>query len=347
MKLQIRWTRGSDTGTAPARDASLGGLFVETDTPLEEGTLLSIEIVDGDDKVVMDARVISVRAKAEGESAPAGMGVRFLDLPDEAAGTLRRILARKMPREATVLGIGLPAAEPPPERGETIHGVGAVTREPTTPGIAPPKEILEEAKEKREAEKTLAEPAAVIKPVERESERKVEAAPPKPEARRVEVAPSRVEVAPAHDEEPAPASAKPAPRKPPPPPKPPPPRSSGSNFIRWLFVLLMAGAAFAAYVFRDEIAKLAAPEQTPTPSATPSVPPSAPPSATSIAENDVAVAPVVEDAAIAVAPDASVAREAGVKDAGVDAAHKDAGPHDAGHRDAAAHRPVEGGAPRP
>ncbi len=384
-KLEIRWTHGKDSATAPARDPSLGGLFIETDRPLEDGTLLSIEIADGDDKIVMDARVIMVRAKAEGVDAPAGMGVRFLDLPEETIGTLRRILARRLPREETVLGVGAPA-EPPPVRGGTIHGIGAVTREATTPGVAPPAELLpprdeKKDEEKRESQKTLAEPAAVMKAAESrprhdepapsspkpppsspkpppappssrpkpepppkpaESARRVEVAPssPKPaeSVRRVEVAPSarRIEVA-ARDEEPAPASAKPAPRMPPPPPRAAKP-ASGSNAVRWLFVVLMAGAAFAAYAFREEIGKLATPEPTATVPPTASAPPRPP-----ALENDATATTIAEDATAAATP-VDAAAESGAKDAGVDAAHKDAGPRDAGHREAGAHRPAEAGA---
>src|SRR5256885_14136841 len=115
--LEILWERadGGEKKAAKARDASLGGLFIETDKPLEDGALLSVEIVEGDDKVVLEARVLT--------SQPDGMSVRFIDLPDDVAPTLRRILAKKMPREATVLG-GMEAPAPLPERGETIHGVG-------------------------------------------------------------------------------------------------------------------------------------------------------------------------------------------------------------------------------
>ena len=95
---------GGDAGEGPARDASLGGLFVETASPIETGTLLALEVVAGDTKITIDARVVSTRKVAEGPNAPAGMAVRFLELPDEVQGELRRILAASVPREKTVLG---------------------------------------------------------------------------------------------------------------------------------------------------------------------------------------------------------------------------------------------------
>src|SRR5579864_5685367 len=118
-KLEVHYERAGmgERKTARARDTSLGGLFLETDEPFEEGVLLHLEIVDGADRVTLDARVLSARTKAEGPDAPAGMAVRFLDLPEEAGGTLRRILARRMPRERTVLGIGIAPPPTPPEYG--------------------------------------------------------------------------------------------------------------------------------------------------------------------------------------------------------------------------------------
>src|SRR5260221_5553551 len=158
--LEILWERadGGEKKAAKGRDASLGGLFIETDKPLEEGALLSVEIADGEEKIVLEARVLT--------SQPDGMAVRFIDLPEEGARTLRRILAKKMPREATVLG-GMEAPAPLPDRGETIHGVGGATRDGTTPGIAPPAEMIAaaiaEQEKKKEANKTLAEPVAALK----------------------------------------------------------------------------------------------------------------------------------------------------------------------------------------
>jgi hypothetical protein len=323
--IDVQWERaeGGERKAAVARDASLGGLFIETDKPLEEGALLSVEIADGGDKVVLEARVLTSQAD--------GMAVRFIDLPEDVAGTLRRILARKLPRENTVMGIGMEPPTPPPSHGETIPGVTATNREATVPGIAPPPEMikaaLEEQAKKKEAEKTIVEQAVTLKKDVPE-----ELEPPK--------------------EEPAPVSAKPV--SPPPPPsskkpeKPPPPKpktpplteSSGeipappgtqSNAVRWFFVLLLAGGAVAAYVYREEIGKLVA-EQA-APSATPVA--STPPPPVSPPEAAAPEASTDDASALAMGLDAKDASaDATVKDAGVDAASRDAGPRDAGPRDA-------------
>src|SRR4051812_38653939 len=98
-------TSGISTG-AVARDATLGGLFIETAQPLPSGALLTLEITAGQTKVVLDGRVISRRVKREGRDRPAGMAVSFLDLPESAVAPLQSILAQHRAPERTRLGVG-------------------------------------------------------------------------------------------------------------------------------------------------------------------------------------------------------------------------------------------------
>ena len=102
----------SGRAAATAWDASLGGMFLETDAPLPEGSLISLEIVTADAKVSVDARVLWTRPVNEGAEEPAGMNVRFIDLPDDVSVALQRALQAGL-QERTVLGIGVaPDAEP-------------------------------------------------------------------------------------------------------------------------------------------------------------------------------------------------------------------------------------------
>ena len=81
---------------------SLGGLFVKTETPLSRGekTSLRIFLPDNEKNLEVTGEVVWTRAEeevtAEG-NLPAGMGIRFLDLPKEARkriiGTLTRALS--------------------------------------------------------------------------------------------------------------------------------------------------------------------------------------------------------------------------------------------------------------
>lgn len=114
--------------TVPGSDLSLGGVFIETAAALPIGALLSLEIESGTTKVSLDARILSRRA-ADEPGRPAGVAVTFIDLPNDAAASLHHILAARMPRKGTMLGLGeaeddiatyesarkLPAAPPSPE----------------------------------------------------------------------------------------------------------------------------------------------------------------------------------------------------------------------------------------
>jgi hypothetical protein len=108
-KLEIEYERasGGDRAKAPIRDASLGGLFIETEIPFENGTLVTLELSSpSGSKVIVDARVISVQVSDHGPERPAGMAVRFLDLPDGAASTLGPMFQASRPPARTFLGVG-------------------------------------------------------------------------------------------------------------------------------------------------------------------------------------------------------------------------------------------------
>lgn len=107
-KLLVNYepANGGPRSTAVARDAALGGLFIETKIPLPIGALLSVELSSPSSSVTLEARVFSSRAKDEGKDKPAGMGVTFLDLPAGALGKLTSILQHHRPPARTRLGVG-------------------------------------------------------------------------------------------------------------------------------------------------------------------------------------------------------------------------------------------------
>jgi hypothetical protein len=88
------------------RDAALGGLFIETKVPLPIGTLLSVELSSPTTTVTLDGRVFSSRTASEGVDKPAGMGVRFLDLPQGMLAKLQSILDHHRPPSRTRIGVG-------------------------------------------------------------------------------------------------------------------------------------------------------------------------------------------------------------------------------------------------
>lgn len=97
---------GGAPTSAVARDVALGGLFIETTEPLAVGALLSVELKSPTAAVTLEARVFSTRTRPEGPDAPAGMAVRFLDLPAGVVEKLQAILDHHRPPARTRLGIG-------------------------------------------------------------------------------------------------------------------------------------------------------------------------------------------------------------------------------------------------
>jgi hypothetical protein len=110
-RLLVSYEAANDAGShgptsAVARDAALGGLFIETKTPLAVGSLLSVELSAPNSTATLEARVFSTRAKEDGPTKPAGMAVRFLDLPSGMLGKLQSILDHHRPPAHTRLGVG-------------------------------------------------------------------------------------------------------------------------------------------------------------------------------------------------------------------------------------------------
>jgi hypothetical protein len=139
-------TAGGEHLKANVLNLSTGGLFVPTSTPLAAGKRFSLRIRVGGGPVPWWtglARVMWVRESPTGDG-PAGMGVKILDLEDDAApGIIARVVDEHLkaqpavvPRERTVLGVGPPSSErptlvdagelgPAPARERTVLGVGA------------------------------------------------------------------------------------------------------------------------------------------------------------------------------------------------------------------------------
>lgn len=84
--IEIYFAGEDATGVAHTRDISLGGLYMNTQSALSEGALIKLRIPFPNGQVVADARVIY--------SNPGhGVGVRFVDLPEET----RALLSRELP----------------------------------------------------------------------------------------------------------------------------------------------------------------------------------------------------------------------------------------------------------
>jgi uncharacterized protein (TIGR02266 family) len=127
-------------------DLGAGGVFIRTAVPMAVGKRISLEI-----QVIGEAapwaalgRVVWVRQKGEGDKAPPGMAVKFIDADDTVIAGIERLVET---RERTEPGVGKskppPAVAPvvivAPERERTLMGVGLSPDEPAA-RLPPPRE---------------------------------------------------------------------------------------------------------------------------------------------------------------------------------------------------------------
>ena len=85
-EISFRVPRFENFVTEYSANISATGIFVRTQEPLDPGTDLSLEFKVADDwKLIRGrGRVIWVRSKDEGPDAPAGMGIRFLEMDPQS-----------------------------------------------------------------------------------------------------------------------------------------------------------------------------------------------------------------------------------------------------------------------
>ena len=118
IRVSYEATNGTRESTM-ASELSLGGVFVETKLKSPKvGSLVALEIESGSTKVAIDGRVLAHK--------PTGFSVGFIDLPNDVASSLHFILATKMPRRGTQLGLG-----------EAEEGIAKYVSEPRLPAAAP------------------------------------------------------------------------------------------------------------------------------------------------------------------------------------------------------------------
>jgi uncharacterized protein (TIGR02266 family) len=148
----VRVTYESATGgsvEADGLDLGVGGVFVRTAAPLPVGKRIGLEIHVIGEPGPWSAlgRVVWTRAKGEGDAAPPGMAVKFIDVDDTVVAAIERLVET---RESTEPGVGKASSPPPttapadgptPERERTLTGVGVAPEEPVpAPPPPPPRE---------------------------------------------------------------------------------------------------------------------------------------------------------------------------------------------------------------
>lgn len=79
-----------------AADLSLGGMFIRTDEPKPEGSLLYFQFTTEDKGPLIEglARVVRVIEK-DGEQ-PAGMGLEFVNMEESSLGVIQRVVDERL-----------------------------------------------------------------------------------------------------------------------------------------------------------------------------------------------------------------------------------------------------------
>lgn len=102
LKLRYKSASVDEFAERESGDLSLGGIFIKSEEPLEIGTLLKFEVQLADETSIIAGvgRVVWNRGEeASSESAPTGMGIKFVKM-DEASRTLLEELIERRGAEA-------------------------------------------------------------------------------------------------------------------------------------------------------------------------------------------------------------------------------------------------------
>lgn len=84
--VDLHFNGDDATGVASTKDISPGGLYMNTQTVLPEGSILTLRLPFGEHHVVVNAEVVY-------SSPGQGVGVRFRDLTEQDRLTIERELA--------------------------------------------------------------------------------------------------------------------------------------------------------------------------------------------------------------------------------------------------------------
>ncbi len=139
---------GGDRVEANALNLGRGGLFVLTEKPLPVGKRIALDIQVVGEPTSWPAlgRVIWARERADGERKPAGMGVKLIDVEDEALETIERLVEVGDPLlapgvEEKPAGLdGVEAHPVEPNTEDTLASLqAALASEPAIPVAAEPR----------------------------------------------------------------------------------------------------------------------------------------------------------------------------------------------------------------
>lgn len=99
LLIQYRFDTLEDFLSEYSTDISMGGMFIRTVTPKDEGTLVYLQFYlrDGAKLIEGLGRVIRVNsAEPAGEDAVEGMGIEFINFDEDSMELIRQIVERNL-----------------------------------------------------------------------------------------------------------------------------------------------------------------------------------------------------------------------------------------------------------
>ena len=94
-------------------NVSLTGMFIKTDSPKPQDSVFIFEIWLGEEHKLVHGlgEVVWVRPLDEGDSRPAGMGIRFLKIDEESREVVKRVIAEHLEKGGKVFDLAAAGPE--------------------------------------------------------------------------------------------------------------------------------------------------------------------------------------------------------------------------------------------
>jgi type IV pilus assembly protein PilZ len=98
LLIQYRFDTLEDFLSEYSTNISIGGMFIRTDQPKDEGTLVYLQFYlrDGAKLIEGLGRVVRVNPSDLADDAAAGMGIEFVNFDEESMELIRQIVERNM-----------------------------------------------------------------------------------------------------------------------------------------------------------------------------------------------------------------------------------------------------------
>ena len=117
LRVQIQLDAFSEPRRGLTANVSMEGMFMKTSHPEPIGTLIKFKMDLGSEPVVSGVgEVVWIRVRGQGPSSPAGMGIRFGSLSEEARGSLRQRLREEFSPKLPPVSTTNVLSERPPQR---------------------------------------------------------------------------------------------------------------------------------------------------------------------------------------------------------------------------------------